>query len=268
MAEIISSAHDNADNTSPYGLPLPTRNIQLLSEEDIGGRDLLIVGDVHGCYDELKALLDTNHINKDNTCVAFVGDLVNKGPQSLEVVEYVMENGWYSVRGNHDEVSLNEWVLSKDKEPPPKFQWVTKLSKKSLDWLYDLPYIIHIPSRDIIIVHAGLLPNTPLEDQTPDICLHLRSIRNNGLKWEWIRKFDDINYKLWGEVWSGPEHIFFGHDARRFLQKHKYATGLDTACVYGVELTAIYPLGRQVIKMKSFQKSKKYEEELKARASC
>lgn len=242
-------------NRSPYDLPLPSQQIQVLSEGDIRGRDLLIVGDVHGCYDELKDLLDTNHITKENTCVVFVGDLVNKGPKSLEVVEYVIENGWYSVRGNHDEISLQE--QSKE-ETQPKFQWTTRLTKKSLDWLHELPYIIHIPSRNIVIVHAGLLPDVSIEDQVPDVCLHMRCVRRNG-SWEWIKKFDDKEYKLWGEAWPGPEHVYFGHDARRFFQEHKYATGLDTACVYGMELTGIYPLGRQVIKVKSRQECEKKE---------
>ena len=256
-----SSAPESAESPhsateSPYGLPLPPRKIQVLSEEDIDGRDLFIVGDVHGCYDELKEMLDSNHIDKQNTCVVFVGDLVNKGPKSREVVEYVVENGWFSVRGNHDEISLAEQAKE---ETLAKFEWTNKLSEQCLDWLKQLPYIIHIPSRHIVVVHAGLLPDTPLDKQLPDVCLHVRSIRKNGVGWEWIRKFDDTDYKLWGEMWSGPEHVYFGHDARRFFQQHKFATGLDTACVYGVEMTGIYPLGRQVIKMKSKQVCEKKE---------
>lgn len=255
---------DSSADRSPYGLPLPSRKIQVLSEEDIGGRDVLIVGDVHGCYDELKDLLDSHHINKDNTCVVFVGDLVNKGPKSLEVIEYVIDNGWYSVRGNHDEISLQE---QRKEETQPKFQWTAKLTKKSLEWMQELPYMIHIPSRGIVVVHAGLLPGTPIEEQVPDACLHMRCVKHSGTSWEWTRKFDDQEYKLWGTEWAGPEHVYFGHDARRFFQEHKFATGLDTACVYGIELTAIYPLGRQVIKVKSRQEcvKKAYKEKGKCK---
>lgn len=270
----MASSEDSAEGPkkSPYGLPLPSKIIQVLSEDDIGGRDLLIVGDVHGCYDELRELIETNAITKENTCVVFVGDLVNKGPKSLEVVEYIIDNGWYSVRGNHDEISISE---SMKDDPMPKYQWATNFPKKSLDWLSELPYAIQIPSRQIIVVHAGLLPYTPLEQQDLDVFLHMRCVRQNDASapnssWEWIRQYNVEDYQLWGGVWPGPEHVYFGHDARRFFQEHKYATGLDTACVYGVELTAIYPLGRQVIKIKSHQNysgSSKYDKEVEKRAN-
>lgn len=230
-------------NRSPYGLPLPTRIVQVLTEEAINGRKLLIMGDVHGCYDELAELLANEGVNKENTCVVFVGDLVNKGPKSTEVVEFVMSNGWYSVRGNHDEVCLRELMLASrsGEDPIEKYKWVTGLKKESAEWLQDLPYAIKIPSRNIVVVHAGLLPGTSLEEQETDFFLHMRCIKRAETGWVWTRDFNDTEYKLWGSEWTGPEHVYFGHDARRLLQQHEHATGLDTGCVYGKQLTGVYP---------------------------
>lgn len=90
---------------------------QTISEEELAGRNLLIVGDVHGCYDELVELLDkcgcgmggpTPTAGDNNLCVIFAGDLINKGPKSAAVVKRVRAMGpqAYSVRGNHDEVRV------------------------------------------------------------------------------------------------------------------------------------------------------------------
>ena len=62
-----------------------------------------VIGDVHGCFDELKKLLKKISFNPSKDSIIFTGDLVNRGNQSLEVLEFCMkEKSIETVLGNHD----------------------------------------------------------------------------------------------------------------------------------------------------------------------
>ena len=229
---------------SPYGLPVPVIKHRVITEEELGGRNLLIVGDVHGCYDELVELLDQCNGRDPRLCVIFVGDLMNKGPKSVEVVQLVREMKAYSVRGNHDEVSLAEWQKHCERGTPlpEKFQWLQKLSKDDLKWAFELPFTISIPSKRVTVVHAGLVPGVELEQQESHLLLHLRDVKYDAGNLEWIGMTKPrVDSVPWASVWPGPKHVYFGHDARRFFQSYEYATGLDTGCVYGERMTAVFP---------------------------
>ena len=87
--------------------------------------------------------------------------------------------------------------------------------------------------HDHLVVHAGLVPGVPLDDQEPEHLLNLRSITPEG------RPSKKLDGTPWAALWRGPDHVVFGHDAVRGLQRHPHATGLDTGCVYGNALTAL-----------------------------
>ncbi|MCT7603919.1 metallophosphoesterase [Aliarcobacter butzleri] len=63
--------------------------------------NIYIIGDVHGCYKSLIALIDKLP-NKEKSKICFVGDLVDRGMYSYEVVKFVMENNYDCVLGNHE----------------------------------------------------------------------------------------------------------------------------------------------------------------------
>lgn len=77
-----------------------------------------IIGDVHGHYDTLLALVEK--LPKEAELI-FVGDLVDRGPKSVEVVRYIRENGYRCVLGNHEEMMVNatEYVISAYEEDKP-----------------------------------------------------------------------------------------------------------------------------------------------------
>jgi len=69
----------------------------------------IVVGDIHGCYDELVDLLDKVELGDDDRVVS-VGDLITKGPKSKEVLERFMTDARFStVIGNHDLALRRKW---------------------------------------------------------------------------------------------------------------------------------------------------------------
>ena len=72
----------------------------------------------------------------------------------------------------------------------------------------------------------------------------MRSITDDG------RPSKRIEGAPWAALWTGPEHAVFGHDAIRGLQQHPLATGLDTGCVYGRELTALLLPAHQLVSVR------------------
>jgi predicted phosphodiesterase len=229
---------------TPYGQRFPARRHQVIDEDEIAGKRIFIIGDIHGCYDELVELLEETNARDPQMCVLFVGDLMNKGPKSAQVVKLVREMGAYCVRGNHEEVSLLEWQKfnTDSATMKEKFSWLHELSADDINWVMELPFSVRIPSRKIVVVHAGMVPGIDIEDQNPDLLLHMRDVvyDTETQRWRGIKK-PQLDSVPWASEWPGPDHVYFGHDARRKFQSYKYTTGLDTGCVYGGTLTGIFP---------------------------
>ena len=194
----------------------------------------LVIGDVHGCLDELKAVVEKAGATDDDDIV-FVGDLVAKGPDSVGVVEWARERGAAAALGNHDDHVLA--ALAGDVGAKEHHQKVAAaLSAADAKWLAARPLWVHVSAggKPHLVVHGGLVVGVPLEKQERDLLLAMRSVATDG------RPSKRIEGVPWAALWTGPEHVVFGHDAVRGLQQHPQATGLDTGCVYGRELTALW----------------------------
>ena len=68
-------------------------------------KNIYIISDVHGCYKTLLALID-QFPNKQNSKIVFVGDLIDKGKNTHDVIEFVKNNNYDCVIGNHDEMMV------------------------------------------------------------------------------------------------------------------------------------------------------------------
>ncbi len=83
---MVASALDDVKNV-PAGNPLPHLIHAELSAAQLGAGRLIVVGDVHGCPDELKILLRKCQFRRSSDTLAFNGDILNKGPKSVQVSE-------------------------------------------------------------------------------------------------------------------------------------------------------------------------------------
>jgi diadenosine tetraphosphatase ApaH/serine/threonine PP2A family protein phosphatase len=110
---------------------------------------------------------------------------------------------------------------------------IQALKRRHWEFLESLPLWIDLDEHRVRVVHAGLMPGLPIERQLPRTILYLRSIDDAGAPSEKRGKH------LWGLTYEGPPHVVFGHNAQKEPQIHRWATGIDTGCVYGGRLTAM-----------------------------
>jgi Calcineurin-like phosphoesterase len=200
-------------------------------------RKVVIVGDVHGCNSELRLLVDRSSFDKSQDLLVFVGDLVAKGPASVETVRTVMSLNGLSVRGNHEDNMLKSVLAPSSKYANNRtYDFASGLTQNEIAWIRNLPYTISLSDLDLIVVHAGLVPGKSLKDQNPEDMIRMRTLDSSGK----ASKHQPSKHRtLWAKSWPGPSTVIFGHAAKQKLQREAHALGLDTGCVYGFCLTAL-----------------------------
>lgn len=136
----------------------------------------IVIGDVHGHYDALLILLE--QIAPDSSDrVYFLGDLVDRGPKSAQVVDFVMHSGYQCLRGNHEQMLLDAleacnvsshefqaWLYSGGYSTLVSYEY--KIPQAHLQWIESLP--LYLDLGDIWLVHAGVHPEMAIEEQTTD----------------------------------------------------------------------------------------------------
>jgi len=238
---------------------------------------VLIVGDVHGCAAELDALLaKAGYDERAGDALVLVGDVVNKGPASVAALASARAHGARVVRGNHDEAALAAWRQWRERRVAPGagMEWVADAAAQApLAWLATSPFSLAIPSRGVLVVHAGVCPPTGgaalnVAAQALDDLLEVRHVSRapSGAAWtpldkaaaKKVLKKGGKGVALWADAYSDEAaaaavaappssssslpahpHIVFGHHASARLQDARRATGVDTGCVLGGELTAL-----------------------------
>lgn len=123
------------------------------------------IGDVQGCYEELRALVARLRFHADRDRLWFVGDLVNRGPRSLDVLRYVRSLGENAVvvLGNHDLHLLAVAFGSRTTRRVDTLDEILQAPDREalLEWLATRP-LAHLEAGDLL-VHAGVVPQWTTE---------------------------------------------------------------------------------------------------------
>lgn len=182
----------------------------------------IVIGDLHGCYDEAVALL--RHLSaQPSDRVIFAGDLVDRGPKPRECIELAMQHE--CVLGNHEEKHLQKRSIG-------------GFEDRHYEYFAKLPLMIRLPEVNAAVVHAGAYPHRPLVAQDPYHLLHIQCIKPPAKKSFWPSKAP-VDHTFWTNHWAGPERIIFGHSVVSAPLVTEHAVGIDTGAVYGHGLTAV-----------------------------
>lgn len=140
----------------------------------------IFIGDVHGHYDGLMRLIAMIAPTREDR-LHFVGDLIDRGPKSAQVVEFVRQGNHSCVLGNHEHLLISAFPdedsnigafqgwLHSGGQPTLTSYPDTESLLEHVEWLKTLP--LYLDLGDILLVHAGLNPRKPLEQQTHmDFC--------------------------------------------------------------------------------------------------
>ena len=200
-----------------------------------------VIGDLHGCADELNCLLDHVAPGSADT-VVFLGDYIDRGPSARAVVERVLRLNHEGPRcvflkGNHEDMFLG--FLGRHGAHGEAFLrngGDATLRSYGLDGLSGAEVAVRLPAAHLaffdrldlmfehgpfLCVHAGVMPDRPLDSQRAEDLMWVR-----GEFVEWPHPF--------------PFTILFGHTPKReIFDDRPYKIGLDTGLVYGNKLSCL-----------------------------
>ena len=201
---------------------------------EIGSRRHIIVGDVHGCLDELQSLLKEREFNPAEDILISVGDIIDRGPKTKETIECLMGlPRFYAVLGNHDQ-KLIRFAEGKNVKPSHGLQGTVDCLGDKIqevaEWMRNFPFIIKTPSG--YVVHGGFNPEMSPEEQTHADCIYMRYF--GGASY-----FDSIGGKIWYKEWpQNAPRVFFGHIPDEAGYQTHNIVSLDGGCVFGNYLRA------------------------------
>ena len=211
---------------------------------------LFVVGDLHGCFDELMAQLNILNFNFSDDLLISVGDLVDRGKDSLKCLELTKEPWFKAIRGNHEQMCLEASLAEEMIGVHLKHggEWLYKLS--AADQLICLDICLHLPiilevrfkGRKYGFVHADIPLNNWGEFKKA-ICIndYFNSEKASNLRnalWGSNSISTSLNINRNKEV-NGIDEVYLGHTFVQQPTRIQNCIYIDTGIVLGNKLTII-----------------------------
>lgn len=234
------------------------------------GSRVIVVGDVHGCLEELDELVGELAPGPGDRLV-FLGDLLDRGPDPIGVLRRVRALGAECLLGNHEEKHLRYArheakvrAIAGYANPMRPFTGELlaqhrALTQDDLAWMERLPVVLRL-APGWLAVHGGLEPGRPLDRQKTPLVLRLRHVNASG---RFVGGDDPTvappGSRPWASAWRGPDSVVYGHQVhdlkvpRRDRDRGSGAEcwGIDTGCCFGGHLTALVLPERRVVQVQA-----------------
>lgn len=227
----------------------------------------IVIGDVHGCIEELKELLEACRVGPTDR-VVFAGDLIDRGPDSLSVLAIARQHE--GVLGNHDAKGV-EWRFKEERQrrtgqkngmekpyPERQAQWEA-MTDADLAYIRALPVTLYL-GENWVVVHGGF-EDVPWAKQKEDRMIRVRFVDEvTGLMATRGKDQDPWEQPPgsvpWMVRWRG-KNVVYGH-AVHSLSKPRVdingtteCWGIDTGCVFGGTLTALVLPSKEIVQVRA-----------------
>lgn len=223
----------------------------------------IIIGDIHGCIDEFNELLNILSYDKEEDRLILLGDLIDRGPDSVAVVKKARELQLECVMGNHEHKFL-KWYISQGTKVDvyDKHPHYTQFTDEDVNYIFRMSNYIKLPEHNIVVVHAGMRSKVPLINQAKEDLLYIRYIDSNQnlLSLKKINKLGKaaMDARFWTDFWTGPESIIYGHNVHSYqdplieeVAPGVMCYGLDTGCCFGGKLTALIVETKEIVQVQA-----------------
>ena len=207
-----------------------------------------VIGDIHGCFDELMALIERAGLAADDEIIA-LGDIVDRGPATLAVMDFLRRAPRTRVlMGNHERKHVRSFwgeITSALSKRITRRQIGEERYADGCAWMNILPRFIELPQA--LLVHAMFEPGVPLHRQQEPVIVGTLS-GEHYLKQHYRRP--------WYELYDGALPLIVGHHnigggAKPYIRTDGRVIGLDTGRYGGGALSALLLPDFKVLSVRS-----------------